>query len=267
MNLNDGTKLKKLLFILLCLLNTFNAYSDCESSGIWFFPNSNKINQNSIFIITGYSNSREIILKLNKKYNVYLKSGNKKVNLIIKETCIGQFNLTQAILKPETELETGLEYTLCIDNLPSNEKENFERYNSKTNKYEQKKYKINGIRDAEKPLVASKPKLLKKTFVLYGCGPSIHTVFTNPAKDESEIIVKTTLRNLKTKKETTFYIEPENNKIKVGHDMCSGAFDYGDSMNYEVEFSFMDSSGNITQWTGERIKFTKPTEETDPNDD
>ena len=50
--------------------------------------------------------------------------------------------------------------------------------------------------------------------------------------------------------------------------MCSGAFDFEEnSNNYEVEFSFMDASGNLTSWTGERIKFTKPTKETNHNDE
>ncbi len=73
------------------------------------------------------------------------------------------------------------------------------------------------------------------------------------------MLIKTTVKNLKTGKETTYYIQPEEGKINVGHDMCSGAFDFDDSENYEVGFSFMDASGNLTEWTGDRIKFTKPT--------
>jgi hypothetical protein len=93
-------------------------------------------------------------------------------------------------------------------------------------------------------------------------------VFSNPATDNSEIIIKTTVKNLKTRKETTYYIEPNQEVINVGHGMCSGAFAYvEDDEHYEIEFAYMDSSGNLTPWTGERIKFTKPTPENSVKDD
>ena len=43
--------------------------------------------------------------------------------------------------------------------------------------------------------------------------------------------------------------------------MCSGAFEFEDDIQYEVDFTFMDASGNQTQMGGERIKFTKPKNE------
>jgi hypothetical protein len=63
---------------------------------------------------------------------------------------------------------------------------------------------------------------------------------------------------VKTGKETSYYIVPDSDKIYVGHGMCSGAFVFDEGNNYELEFTFMDASGNFTSWTGERIKFTKP---------
>lgn len=154
---------------------------------------------------------------------------------------------------------------MVIDNLQ--EYERFEKYNRTTQVYEPVRYTVVEEIDHEKPRLSEKPKELKKTLVYYGCGPSIHVVFSNPAKDNSEIIVKTTVKNLKTKDETTYYIKPERDKIKVGHGMCSGAFVFDDSKHYEVEFSFMDSAGNSTAWIGDRIMFTKPTTPTDHKDE
>lgn len=131
-----------------------------------------------------------------------------------------------------------------------------------THKHESFTYKVIAGNDIEQPELSSKPTELKKTLTHFGCGPSIHVVFSNPAKDKSEIIIKTTVKNLKTGKETTYYIEPDGNKINVGHGMCAGAFNFEDSKEYEVEFSFMDSSGNLAAWTGKRLKFTRPTKET-----
>jgi len=253
--------MKQLLSILIGFFCAATVYADCAGEGLSIFPSGQTIKRNSIFILDGYAESQKVIIGLNKKHNIYLKSGNKKIKLIVAEICVGQFYLTQAVLKPETELEVGLEYTMYIDNLP--EYERFNKYNKKTQKYEQVTYNVVAEIDNKKPELTTKPKELKKTLVHYGCGPSIHVIFSSQVKDNSDIIVKTTLKNSKTRIETTYYIQPDGDKIKVGHGMCSGAFNFEDkSNNYEVEFSFMDASGNLLVWTGERIKFSKPTKET-----
>lgn len=253
--------MKQLLTIIIGLFWTATVYAECGMNGLSIFPNGQTIKQNSIFILDGYAESQKVVLGLNKKHDIYLKNGNKRIKLLVAEICVGQFNLTQAILKPETELEAGLEYTMYIDSLP--EYESFNKYNTTTRKYEPVTYKVIAERDNERPKLTAKPKELKKTLVHFGCGPSIHVVFSNSAKDSSEIIVKTTVKDLKTGKETTYYIQPNGDKIYVGHGMCSGAFDFeGKNNNYEVEFSFMDASANLTAWIGERIKFSKPTKET-----
>jgi hypothetical protein len=257
--------MRQLITIIIGLFCTTSSYADCAGTGLSVFPSGLTIKQNSIFVLDGYAESQNVILGLNKKHNIYLKSGNKRIKLLVIEICVGEFYLTQAVLKPETELEAGLEYTMYIDNLP--QYESFNKYNRTTHKYEPVTYKVVSEKDLEKPQLLTKPKELKKTLVQYGCGPSIHVIFSNPAKDNSDLIIKTTVKNLKTGKETTYYIEPNGDKIKVGHSMCSGAFDYDASINYEVEFSFMDASGNLTKWTGERIKFTKPTKPTNHNDE
>lgn len=258
--------MKQLLAILIGLFYTATVYADCAGKGLWIFPSGQTIKQNSIFVLDGYAESQNVILGLNKKHNIYLKSGNKKIKLLVTEICVGQFYLTQAVLKPETELEAGLEYTMYIDSL--SQYESFNKYNRTTHKYEPVTYKVVAEKDITKPHLITKPRELKKTLVHYGCGPSIYVVFSNPAKDNSDLIVKTTVKDLKTGKETTYYIQPDGNKINVGHGMCSGAFDFEEnSKNYEVEFSFMDASGNLTTWTGERIKFAKPIKETNHNDE
>jgi hypothetical protein len=258
--------MKTLLTLILGLFCTISVFADCAGAGLWMFPNNKTINQNSIFVLTGYAESQHVIVALNTKHPVYLKSGRQKIKLQVSEICIGQFYLTQAILKPETPLEAGLEYILCIDNLP--EYEHIDQYNSKTESYEPISYTVSNIVDTNKPELLTQAKELKKTIHYYGCGPAKYVVFSNPAKDSSEIIIKTTVKNLKTRKETTYYIEPDQEVINVGYGMCSGAFTYVvDDEHYEIEFAYMDSSGNLTPWAGERIKFTKPTPENSVKDD
>ncbi len=244
--------MKKLIIICLSILYSISTFAMCESSNLSVFPQDETINQNSIFVLEGYGSSQTIILGLNKKYNVYLKSNNKKIKLLVTEICIGQFKLTQAILKPETLLEAGVEYLMYIDNLPLSE--------SLPNNVVHK-YKVSFKKDTIKPEVKTNPKEVSKSYELYDCGPSVHVVFNNTAKDNSKILVKTTVKNLKTAKETVYYILPDGDKLNVGHGMCSGAFYFDESNDYEIEFSFMDASGNITNWEGQRIKFTRPISE------
>lgn len=252
--------MKQLLVIITGVFLTISVYADCATHALWVFPNGKTIKQNSIFVLNGYFQSQQVILELNKKHPVYLKSGQKTIKLLVTEICVGQFMLTQAILKPETALEAGVEYTMYIDSLPMYNK--FERFNDVTHKAEPVTFNVITENDTEAPEVASRPKELKKMLAYYGCGPSIHVVFSNPATDKSELLVKTTVKSVKTGKETTYYIEPNGDKINVGHGMCSGAFDFDDGDEYEAAFSFMDLCGNLTAWTGERIKFTRPVKET-----
>jgi hypothetical protein len=252
--------MKQLLTLVTCILLSAKVYADCAGSGLNLFPFGKTIKQNSIFILTAGSGSEDVIHGLNKNYKIYLKSGEKKIRLFVIEICIGQYFLSQAVLKPATEPEAGKQYTVFIDGP-------FGDINAKpaslNETIELRTYNVIAEKDADRPQLSSKPKETGKTLHFYGCGPDIHVDFSNPAQDQSEIVVRTTVKNLATRKETTFYLVPSGNRIEVGHNMCEGGFDYDGSNHYEVEFSFMDASGNFTWWKGERIKFTRPVKPTD----
>jgi hypothetical protein len=241
----------------MLFLLAFEIHADCAMNGLSIYPSGKIINQNSIFILTGYGGSKDVIIGLNKKYATYLKCGNIKVKLNVLKTHVGQFQLTQAVLKPESELVAGLEYQIVIDSLP--EYEGLGAFNRTTNRYGPVSFQVSNVRDLEKPKILSQPRLLRKTYIPYGCGPEVYAIFTKPVTDKSGFVVKTKLKDLSTGEETIFYVSPYGNEIWVGHDMCSGGFDLGYSNHFEVEFSFMDSSGNTTSWTGKKIKFSSPT--------
>ncbi len=249
--------MKTLFITIVGILYSVSIFADCMANGLSVFPTTKTLSQNSIIILDGYAQSQNVIKGLNIKFPVYLKSGDKIVKLLVVEIHTGQFNITQAILKPEKQLEAGLEYTMFIDNLP--EDESLYHYNTETKEREPIQYKILEKVDNDKPIIVSKPKEVKKTFRQYGCGPATYVIFDYSIKDSSVIIIKATVKNLKTGRETTYYIKPSDNQISIGHGMCSGAFKFDDSLEYEIEFSFMDASGNMANWTGERINFTKPT--------
>lgn len=145
--------MKQIITLLIAVFSMISAYADCSIYGFNVFPKGSTINQNSVFMIEGYHYSQSVIKGLNKEYPIYLKSGDKVVRLIVTETYVGSFKLTQAILRPETELEAGLEYTLMIDNLPDHDK--LERNNIESGQYGAVTYKVLTKLDIDKPVVAS----------------------------------------------------------------------------------------------------------------
>jgi hypothetical protein len=257
--------MKTILIIFIAIISSTNIHAECASNSLSAFPSGKTIRQNSIIVVDGYGASQNVVKGLNKKYPVYLVNGKHKIKLTVKEILIGQFSLTQAVLIPENNLTVGLDYTLVIEKLP--EYESLDRWNSELKKNEPIVYTVVQGLDTIKPIFSLTPKEIKKSLIYYGCGPSIHVVFNCNVIDSSEFLVKATVKNLKSGKETSYYVEPDKGVLNIGHGMCSGAFNFNDGDNYEIEFSIMDASGNLTTWTGDRIKFSKPTDTNSRNED
>ncbi|TND06975.1 MAG: Uncharacterized protein FD123_3439 [Bacteroidetes bacterium] len=254
--------MKKIIVFFILSLLTANAFAKCGASGIWVFPAGPTIKQNSLILLNGYEQSQGIILGLNKKYPVYLQSGEKKVKLIVREICTGEFRMTQALLAPEEQLEAGLEYTLQFDSVAGFK--TLSQWNYETGANETVKWKVTAGTDDSKPVFRAMPKEIKKTLVHYGCGPAMYVIFSCDIKDDSECLVRTTVKNLTSGKTTTYYLETQSRvkQLKIGHGMCSGAFDFDKNSVYEVSFDLVDASGNTSSWTGDKIKFSPPATET-----
>ncbi len=257
--------MKSIIFILSFILCTTNASADCAGGGISIWPSGKFLNQNSIIVIDGYASSQDLVKMLAKKYPIYLKSGESKVKLNVTEILIGEFYLTQVVLATNEKLEIGKVYEIYIDNLPDFE-ELLIKWNPKTSIHEKINWIVTEGSDTVVPKWTQKPKEVNKTLVEYGCGPEKFVNFAIKVEEQSEFLIKTTVTSKKTKKQTSFYLEPSSALLKVGHDMCSGAFLFDQGNKYEVTFDIMDASGNFTSWIDEKIVFTKPDTENSSND-
>ena len=247
----------KIILLFITLAFTLNCYSKCKSNGWTFFPSKSKITENSLFIIDGYGRTQEIINNIGKTHNTYLKSGEEKIKLNVIEILVGQFNITQVVLKPEKNLTSGKEYELIIEGI-INEYDKPTRYNSATNKYEKVIWKVTSNIDIDAPKWITKPIFKNSLYVMFGCGPDVSSNFTFMSSDSSEFLIRTTVKNLTTGKQTSYYLSCFKNIIEIGHGMCSGAFDFGNDEKFEVEFTLMDLCGNTTVWKGDRITFNNP---------
>lgn len=247
------------LIILTFFIATL-ASAKCANSGIYCLSKSTTFNKNGLIILEFYASSQSLIPDLNKKYPIYLKSSNGKVQLNIIETLLGEMSVTQIVLKPVSELKVDEIYSLQIDNLPKYERKP-ERYNSSSNKWEQLTFKVSNTIDNDVPTLNGTPSEQKKTLVYYGCGPAKWVYFTIAGQDKSELFVRAIVKNKATGKITTYILSIENGSVKVGHGMCSGAFHFDNGDNFEVSFQLYDQSGNRSSMTS-TIAFSKPTKDT-----
>ncbi len=265
-NLNSPLKYFSIVFVaLFMMLFTQKSKADCVGNGLSAFVVQNDSKQMPIIVFQGYAGSQPIIFELNKKYHIYLKNGRKKIKLIVKEINVGQFMVTQAILMPEEKLVIGKEYVVIIDDLPKYEELN--RFDRKIPANQVTQFVAGAEKDTNKDvktLFASTPKEISKEFTMFGCGPAMSVTF-DLGKSKTETIstlVKVTVKDVKTGKESTYYLPASNNQVSVGHGMCEGAFtfDMASGYEYEVKFAVTDFSKNTQIWESEKVKFTSPTE-------
>jgi hypothetical protein len=253
--------MRYLLFIIFSLSISSEVLADCSSSGIWAYPSTNELNQNSIIVVEGYAISQRVIDSLNVGYHIYLESGKQKIELEVIETCKGMFSVTQALLRPKSVPTKGNTYNLKISNLDDWEERSLTKWNSEKKEYEPIAWKVSSKVDNENPKWITEPKLVDKTTIWYGCGPAVYAVFDLKISDSSHSLIKTELYNINTKESNTYYLTlNDDGKLNVGHGMCSGAFDFQERQQYKIRFSLTDVSGNSNNKLTDWINFDSPYE-------
>lgn len=254
--------MRPILVIFLVMFFTGHVKADCAGSGLWTYPRSGSIKQNSLVVLEGYARSQRIIRSLNEKYPVYLESVGHCVPLTLKGTFRGMFNVTQAILEPDEILMLGKTYQLKIDNLDDRERSLLMKRSNRLGDRAPIAWKVEGETDFKAPNLLGLPEIVDKRVELYGCGPAVYAEFKLRVEDESAFLIKTELISLESGKSNTYYLLlNQSDNVNVGHGMCSGAFRYKKSGKYKVRFSLMDICGNENdKWT-EWVKFSTPFEE------
>lgn len=244
--------MKKLILFIIIILNINFSFADCSSSGMQFFPMSKTISLNPMFIIQGYAYSQQTIESF-KNRNVYLIDENGgKINLKLIEIIKGQMSLTQAIFKVESPLRPKTKYFIRYSNETTSEISERKKYNSTINKSEEIFWETNEDENTELLNPNLKLKFDKTDVIHYGCGPSANAIFEVNNLSKSETWFKTEVIEISTNTKTTFYITSYENKINVGHGMCSGAFTFKNNGKYKVRFTAMNTDGKelkSTEWT------------------
>lgn len=241
-----------LSFLFFCGLPTF---SKCAGSGIFISNTTTVLNKNGFIILEFYGNSQTLIPELNKKYPVYLKSSEGSIALAIKQIYKGGFRLTQVILIPEAPLNELLAYEFRIDKLP---KEESKPSWGKINRLYNEKKIIFTVTALQKnmPSFTGAPAEQKKTFARYGCGPAKWVYFGIILSDTSSNLIKVSVKSKIAGNITEYILPVENSTVKIGHGMCSGAFEFNEE-NYEIIFSILDIAGKEVEKT-KPLAFSAP---------
>lgn len=242
---------RHLIFIAISFLIVSNLFGRCISSGYSVWPRSKTLVTNSIFILTGYGNSQQIIHNLSI-YNVYLESYTDSIKLDVLKIYTGEYGITQAVLKPTTKLSAGETYSLRIANLSGEAKHEFNN--------EDFSWKILDKSDNDNPQWQTLPSYIGKQWIRYGCGPEANAKFCICFDDNSPVIVLARLKEIKSGITNEYFVEPDSTVLSIGHGMCYGAFYFVDNWEYEVSFSLMDASGNKIDSLTTPISFIGPTE-------
>lgn len=247
--------MKKLLFLLTFLLGFQSTFADCSAFGMQFYPVQEKINRNAMFIIQGYAMNIKTI-KTFKNRKVYLKSeSGELVELKLQEILYSQMNLAQAIFIPSKTLEPNTKYFLEYENQTAQETRDIQfRF------YGDKKplYWITSTEEYGKTFSTPVSATYKDSHVeYYGCGPEAHATFDLKNDPSKKTWYRTELLDVSTNITSVYYIQSYNNKISVGHGMCSGAFSFSGKGMYKVRFTPVNSDGKAataTNW----ITFKSP---------
>lgn len=237
--------MKILVIIFLSLITSLNAFAKCGSNGISCLNKNFNLDKNGLVILEFYAISQTLITDLNKKYPVYLQSSSGNITLNVVEVLKGEMALTQVVLKPIKPLKINQYYLFRIDNLPKYE--NLPKlYNQKSKTTSPLTFKAIESKNVKAPSFKVNPVFLSESLKEYGCGPEELVSFNIKASKEIDLFVRTTVKNKTTGKTTTFILEIENETVKVGHGMCSGAFYFANGKSFKASFQLLDLTGKMS---------------------
>lgn len=243
--------MKYIVLLILCLGISNKSFADCSSNGIWAYATDDELNQNSIIIVEAYAFSRAIIDSLNISYFVYLESDEERVELETLEICKGMFYISQALFSLDGPLKNGQPYDLKIVNRQNKEQNILKKWNSAKKQHEPYSWLAGPSQIRPKPKLNESIELVAKSVHWYGCGPAIYADFDLGIKDSSLTLVRTELFDIEKDESHVYFLAVAyDGVVRVGHGMCSGAFDFRDKAKYKIRFSTIGSNEkNDIEWT------------------
>ncbi len=253
--------MKKLLTLLFLFIGFQHLNAKCGVEFMKFYPMEKVISQNAMFVIEASGRRTITTITSFKHRKVYLESKSGDiVELQLQEVLYSKKNLAQAIFKPSRALLSNTKYFLKYENQTEQETIDIKkRY--QTNHKRKKLYWITNSTATISELSSNSTITHTKSVVTpFGCGPAVFAIFDISTKQQQETWHRTELLDVSTNTKSVYYIQPYNNKISVGHNMCSGAFSFNRKGIYKVRFRPINSDGKASTAT-DWITFKSPFQE------
>lgn len=249
--------MKTLILSISLIVSAIISKADCLEYGtqlIW--PSGKTISNNSIIVIN--SSDSTFLAKVSSKNFIYLRqlNGKAKIFLTVIQICDG-VNLKQVILKAESPLVDDVEYGLFYN------KQTKSQTNS-NNESPIRKWVAQKSVDSYLPTWISQPKIIRKQYYPYGCGPDVKVVFSINALAKSPLLIKAVLKNKRTGVMDTCYLTYKFGVLELGHNMCWGEFRFANEPvlekdEYESRFWLIDEGGK-TSIASNTLRFVEPSQ-------
>ncbi|GAB2953709.1 hypothetical protein GCM10027048_18670 [Hymenobacter coalescens] len=256
--MNRFARTAKFVVLLLAAWGLAHAgQAKCYTRGLRCWPSGGTLRPQPILVLDGLAQSQEIIHALGATYQAYLQAGKERVVLDVQDKLVGQYGVSQAVLKPRRPLTVGQRYELIIRGKGAGSGNLLEQANGP--------YRANVVytvvagTDQTPPAWKAAPREHAKHYEEMGCGPEVYVDFTAAVLDESACLIKATVRDLDSGQASAYYLPPDAaGLVSVGHGMCTGAFRLENGRRYTVAFTLLDAAGNTTPWQGPALAFTRP---------
>lgn len=246
--------MKTLLLLISLTLSGLITRADCLEYGtrlIW--PLGKSISSNSIIVIN--SSDSVFLAKVAGKNFISLRQLNGKSNIVLTvlQICEG-VNLKQVILKAGSPLAENAEYELFYNQKKSQK--------SSGNEFPKRKWVVKNNPDTYLPSWISQPRIIRKQYFAYGCGPDVKVIFSINGFAKSPLLIKVVLKNTRTGVIDTCYLDYKFGVLELGHNMCWGEFRFANEPvpekdEYESSFWLIDESGK-TSIASKTLKFVEP---------
>lgn len=194
-----------------------------------------------MILLDGFGNEQPHIAALAEGGTAQLVAGSHRVALVVEAIHVGDFGLTQAVLKPAEPLKPSTKYTLVLRGADK------QRVRTRTFSGGDTKA-IGWTTAAARPAplaLTGAPAVTGQSFQRFGCGPASHVEVSLPATAGTPIAVEVTLREEGAEAARSYVVPVRDGVLAIGHGMCSGAFRLtGPERRFTAELTVRDAAGD-----------------------
>jgi len=262
-NLSPLPAVSPVMLRLLCLLAVLLpriVLAKCASQSLSAWPPlDHSLPANGQVVLQGYGNFQGAVASISER-SPRLVAEKDEVPLRVIAVHRGEYGLSQAILQPERPLQPGQRYALRLtqpegDSAPVLPTETW--WESKS-KYAPMAWTATAA-DTKQPRWREVPRKEGESAKLLGCGPAIHAyVSASVDEDGPAVQVLAEVKRVDGEEPVRFRLPVSQERVALGHGMCSGAFQLEEGVRYTVRLVAVDMAGNESVAPGDPLLIEGP---------